>query len=101
MIEDNEARVLQALKKDLNRHDLESTFTDIYTLKLEIMDFLKNLKRWTSTEKVDAGFILGFLGKARLRKDPLGVSLIIGAWNFPFALLLQPLIAAIAAGLCI
>ena len=101
MIEDNEARVLQALKRDLNRHDLESTFTDIYTLKLEIMDFLKNLKRWTSTEKVDAGFILGFLGKARLRKDPLGVSLIIGAWNFPFVLLLQPLIAAIAAGLCI
>lgn len=36
-----------------------------------------------------------------MRKEPLGVALIIGAWNFPFLLILQPMLAAIAAGCCV
>jgi acyl-CoA reductase-like NAD-dependent aldehyde dehydrogenase len=34
----------------------------------------------------------------RLRRDPFGVTLIIGAWNEPYMLTLAPLVAAIAAG---
>jgi aldehyde dehydrogenase (NAD+) len=41
------------------------------------------------------------LGRARIRHEPLGVALIIGAWNFPVILLLQPVVAAIAAGCAI
>jgi acyl-CoA reductase-like NAD-dependent aldehyde dehydrogenase len=37
-------------------------------------------------------------GHVRLRRDPLGVTLIIGAWNEPYMLTLAPLVAAIAAG---
>ena len=33
-----------------------------------------------------------------IRQQPFGVALIIGAWNFPFALVIAPLIGAIAAG---
>lgn len=33
-----------------------------------------------------------------VRREPLGVVLIIGAWNYPLQLILTPLIAAIAAG---
>ena len=40
------------------------------------------------------------MGKARIRKEPLGVSLIIASWNFPIIIALQPLVAAIAAGCC-
>jgi len=35
-------------------------------------------------------------GHIRVRRDPLGVTLIIGAWNEPFMLTLAPLAAAIA-----
>ena len=37
-------------------------------------------------------------GHVRVRRDPLGVTLIIGAWNEPYMLTLGPLVAAIAAG---
>jgi aldehyde dehydrogenase (NAD+) len=39
-----------------------------------------------------------FFGKCQLIKEPLGVVLIIGAWNYPFSLILRPLVGAIAAG---
>lgn len=45
--------------------------------------------------------VTGTLSKARIRKEPLGVALIIGAWNFPFTLLLSPMVAAISAGCCV
>ena len=37
---------------------------------------------------------------SRVMKEPLGVVLIIGPWNYPFYLLINPLIGAIAAGNC-
>lgn len=33
-----------------------------------------------------------------IRMEPLGVVLIIGAWNYPLQLIVLPLIGAIAAG---
>ena len=37
-------------------------------------------------------------GQARIHRDPLGVVLIIGPWNYPVQLVLAPLVGAIAAG---
>jgi acyl-CoA reductase-like NAD-dependent aldehyde dehydrogenase len=37
-------------------------------------------------------------GNVRVRRDPLGVTLIIGAWNEPFMLTFGPLTAALAGG---
>ena len=37
-------------------------------------------------------------GRAWIEYEPYGTVLIIGAWNFPFALTLGPLVGAIAAG---
>ena len=37
-------------------------------------------------------------GKAKMVAEPLGCVLIIGAWNYPFMLTMQPLISALAAG---
>ena len=39
-------------------------------------------------------------GKERIRKEPYGSVLIIGPYNYPFQLLMEPLISAIAAGNC-
>ncbi|GAB7354595.1 hypothetical protein MBLNU459_g5037t2 [Dothideomycetes sp. NU459] len=102
MVEDNEDAIVQALSSDLNRHKFESYAADIHSLKSDILEHIKNLERWAADEYVEgAGFIMGTLGKARIRKEPLGVGLIIGAWNFPFLLVLQPLIAAVTAGCCV
>jgi aldehyde dehydrogenase (NAD+) len=100
LIADNEDRLIQALKEDLNRHPLESMTADIGGLKGDIIEHIQHLEEWTGTKKVDgAGILFGAISGAKIRKDPLGVALIIGAWNFPILLVIQPLIAAIAAGM--
>ena len=101
MLEDNEPLLLRALQTDLNRHDVESYSSDLVGVKQDILKHIKYLEKWAADTYPDAGFLFGTLGKARIRREPLGVVLIIGAWNFPFLLLLQPMLAAIAAGNCV
>ena len=98
MIVDNEDAVVKALKKDLNRHTFETYAADLLGIKRDILEHIKNLEDWTADERPKAGLILGTLSKARVRREPLGVALIIAPWNFPILLLFQPLIAAITAG---
>ena len=43
-------------------------------------------------------FKSSMMSKLTIRSEPLGTVLIIGSWNFPLSLTLQPLISAIAAG---
>jgi aldehyde dehydrogenase (NAD+) len=101
MVHDNEAQLIEALKEDLGRHDYEAYFGDILSTKSDILDHIKNVEKWAADEIPDAGFIMGTIGKARVRREPLGVVLVIGPWNFPISLILLPIIAAIAAGNCV
>ena len=45
--------------------------------------------------------LLNLPSSSKILKEPLGVVLIIGPWNYPFQLLINPLIGAIAAGNCV
>ena len=45
--------------------------------------------------------LLNLPSGSRIMKEPLGVVLIIGPWNYPFQLLINPLVGAIAAGNCV
>ncbi|KAL8791339.1 MAG: hypothetical protein Q9195_005958 [Heterodermia aff. obscurata] len=100
MVCDNEKEIAAALHADLNRHDFETHFIEFGTVKTDILHHLNNVERWAADEIPDAGFLFGTLGRARIRKEPLGVALVLGAWNFPFAVVLKPLMAAISAGCC-
>ena len=44
--------------------------------------------------------LLTSTAKLEIRNDPYGVCLVMGAWNYPFNLVVAPLIGAIAAGNC-
>ncbi len=98
MVADNEEAIIRALRSDLNRHDLESYYLDIGGVKSDVLHHIKNLETWTADEVPDAGFLFGTLCGARIRKEPLGVALILGTWNAPFVVTLAPMLAAIAAG---
>ena len=100
MVADNEEAIAKALHADLNRHDFESYYADIGGTKNDILAHLKNVEEWAADEIPDSGFLFKTLGGARIRKEPLGVALILGTWNFPFIVTLGPLIAAISAGCC-
>jgi aldehyde dehydrogenase (NAD+) len=98
MIEENQERMIAALHQDLNRHAFETTTLELRGIRGDIVDMLEHVDEWSKGEKPDAGFIMGTLCNARLRKEPLGVAFIMGAWNFPLYTLLSPMVAAIAAG---
>jgi len=60
----------------------------------------KKLPRWVRRRRVSTP-VTGLPGKSWLQPEPLGVVLIIGAWNYPLQLTLAGMAAAIAAGNCV
>ena len=59
-----------------------------------------DLNSWTAAVHPTVT-LMSKLDDCRILQDPLGVVLIIGAWNYPFQLTLVPLVGAIAAGNCV
>ncbi|OUL25791.1 aldehyde dehydrogenase family protein [Nostoc sp. RF31YmG] len=95
---ENEQAIVQALRADLHKPEFETYATEIFVIK-EIDYAIKNIKNWIKPKKA-AVTIDFFQYSARIYPEPLGVALIIGAWNYPFNLIISPLIGAIAAGNC-
>lgn len=58
---------------------------------------MEKLPSWAAPRPVKKN-LLTFRDEAYVNPEPLGVVLVIGAWNYPFVLVMQPLIGAIAAG---
>ena len=94
---DRQDAILEAAKADLGRPAFEAYF-EIATLG-EVNKALKQLKTWMKPQKVGIG-IDQFPGSAWIQPEPLGVVLVIGPWNYPFQLMMSPLVGAIAAGNC-
>lgn len=99
MIENNEKEIFDALYKDLKKSKEESYATETGLVIAEISYALKRLHKWMKPKKIKTNF-LNFPSSTRIYRDPLGVTLIIGSWNYPFQLLIMPLIGAIAGGNC-
>lgn len=95
---DNEALITEACKRDLGKATFETYLVEISWCMNDCVWMANNLPRFARDEKPqDIAFTNKFVGP-RIRKDPLGAALIIGAYNFPFQLTVGPLIGAIAAG---
>jgi aldehyde dehydrogenase (NAD+) len=92
-----EKELLAALKSDLNKSEMEAFATEIGISIADIDYNLKRLGKWMKPERISTP--LFFLpGSSWLYKEPYGVSLIIGPWNYPFKNTVGPLIGAISAG---
>jgi aldehyde dehydrogenase (NAD+) len=96
----NEQKILDALKKDLNKSEFESYMTEIGMVLDEIKTFLKHTPTWGKNQKVKTPFAQ-FAGKSYIINEPYGVVLVMAPWNYPFQLSIAPIIGAIAAGNCI
>jgi len=94
-----ESQILAALAKDLGKHAYEAYASELGILKMEINHTLNHLDDWSQTEYVPTPFA-HWPSTSFILKDPLGVILIIGPWNYPFMLVMGPLISALAAGNC-
>lgn len=99
-IKDNEAMVIRALNRDLGKSQFEGYLTEIGLIYEEIDYAIKNIKKWAKRKKVKSP-LYTFPGRGYIYKEPYGVVLIIGPFNYPFQLVMSPLIGAIAAGNCV
>lgn len=99
MVIENEKELMAALKKDLNKSEFEAYTTEIGFVLSELTFTLKNIRKWCKPKRTKSS-LTHFGSKGYIYKEPYGVSLIIGPWNYPINLTLAPLIGAIAAGNC-
>ncbi|GAA4306077.1 aldehyde dehydrogenase [Nibribacter koreensis] len=98
-IAQEEESITQALAEDFHKPAFETYATEIAIVLSEIKFILKHLDKWARPRKVKSSF-LNFPSKDYIYPEPYGISLVIGAWNYPFQLTLSPLIGSMAAGGC-
>lgn len=96
---ENEDLLYSEIGKDFGKSKYETFVTELGVLSMDIDDALKNLDSWAADKKVSSNLI-NFPSTGYIKPEPLGVCLIIGAWNYPIQLSLAPLIACMAAGNC-
>ena len=96
----HEQDLYDALYADLKKSPEETWVTETGLVISELNAAIKNLHLWMQPENVETN-LLNLPSTSKILKEPLGVVLIIGPWNYPFQLLINPLIGAIAAGNCV
>nr|CAD1824610.1 unnamed protein product [Ananas comosus var. bracteatus] len=127
MIAEREGEITMALRDDLAKPEIESYLHEVDELSLSLsldlflfalffpishdklfmmqvsmaksscMFALKELTNWVKPEKVKSS-ITTYPSTAEIVSEPLGVVLVISAWNYPFLLSIDPIVGAVAAG---
>jgi aldehyde dehydrogenase (NAD+) len=97
LIEENDAALCEAMWKDLHKSKFECTLSEQGVVLSEIEVTLQNLKKWMKPQRASTP-LYSLPGSSRIVHEPFGLTLIIGAWNYPINLLLGPLVGAIAGG---
>lgn len=98
-IVEREEAILEALSKDLGKSSFESYTTEVGFVLSSISYMVKEIDDWAKPEKVKTPIHLQ-PAKSCITREPYGSVLIIGPFNYPFQLVLEPLIGALIAGNC-
>lgn len=93
----NETLMDDAIYKDFKKSSFENYATELSLVYHEINLAIKNVRKWSKKQTVSTD-LANMPSKSYVIPEPLGVTLVIGAWNYPYQLSLSPLVAAMAAG---
>ena len=93
----NEDLLYEAIYEDFGKSKFDTFTTEISFVLKDIDYFLKNLKSLSKPKRMRTN-LANQLGSSKIHSDPLGCTLVIGAWNYPYQLSLSPMVAALAAG---
>ncbi|MDA3781173.1 MAG: aldehyde dehydrogenase [Bacteroidales bacterium] len=96
-----EDRIYDALYKDLHKSKFEAYASEIGITLDEINLHIKKIKRWAKPKRVGTPQLVHFWSSSFIYHQPYGQILIIAPWNYPFQLLMEPLIGAISTGNCV
>jgi aldehyde dehydrogenase (NAD+) len=97
LIKENEPLLYQAIYADFQKSVFDTFTSELSLLYREIDETIHKVKGWVKSKNVKTN-MLNFPAKSYIIPEPLGVSLVIGAWNYPFQFSLLPAIASMGAG---
>ena len=97
VLKDNEDLLDEAIYKDFKKSSFENYATELSLIYHEINEAISNLKGWSKKISVTTN-MANLPGTSYIIPEPLGVTLTIGAWNYPYQLSLAPVVPALAAG---
>lgn len=95
----HEQEIYAALKADLGKSDTEAYASELGLVLTELNLHIRKLGQWMKPRRI-ATNLVNLPSSSKMYYDPLGVVLIIAPWNYPFQLMLNPLIGAMSAGNC-
>lgn len=87
----------EALKSDLGKCEAEAFISETNFVLSEIKHVILKVSKWSKPKKVCTPMV-SWPGKSYIHSVPYGMVLIIGPWNYPFQLIMSPLVGALAAG---
>ncbi|XP_068601209.1 aldehyde dehydrogenase family 3 member A2-like [Brachionichthys hirsutus] len=96
-ISERRSNIADAVKRDMAKSENGTELFEMLGVEGEINMAVENLAQWAAPRPVEKN-LLTVTDEVYIQPEPLGVVLIIGAWNYPWAVTLQPLVGAIAAG---
>jgi len=99
LLTEGRAELCEAMSADLGKSAFEGYLTEISLVEHEIHGALNNIDTWMEPECVTTN-MFNLPAESKVYNDPLGVVLVMGAWNYNVMLTLDPLVGAIAGGNC-
>jgi aldehyde dehydrogenase (NAD+) len=100
LVSENEKELVAALHKDLSTPRIQISIVDASAVITDAEEVIENIDSWAKSKSVSLP-LTSQPAKGYTVREPYGISLIIGAWNFPVQLLGVPLVGAIAGGNCV
>lgn len=97
LLESNEDLLTAAIYQDYGKSPFETFQTEFAAVYEEIKVAIKDLHQWAAIKPAITN-ARNAPATSYIIPEPLGVSLVIGPWNYPYQLSLAPVVAAIAAG---
>lgn len=94
---DNEFKIYDTLKEDLNKPVQETFLGEFMGVMHELDTSISKLRRWSKKRRTRSPLLI-FPSKASIFPEPYGQVLIISPWNYPLDLCLSPLVGAVTAG---
>lgn len=97
ILNENEDLLYKSVYSDFKKSEFDTYASELLLVHWEIDEAIKKIHKWAKRKRVRTN-LPNLPGRSYIIPEPLGVSLVIGAWNYPYQLSLGPIVPSIAAG---